>query len=242
MSIANSNSPFRHRGFLIASAVLVVIALLAVIALVSGLFGGGGDDVAPTTAPTSATSEPAAEADSDPSVCGLEGYETTSSLTAAPDNKWELVGTIAVPASEGVGPGVIEDDGFRYCYSHTAEGALFAAANAGALGSDATYRARMYELAAPGPGREAAMQQSTSAQSSSARIQYAGFAVLAYDGDSATIDLAINRSSDGQLLSFPIKLEWAEGDWKLVVTNEGQQPLAPSPIESLGGYIPWSGA
>jgi hypothetical protein len=56
-----------------------------------------------------------------------------------------------------------------------------------------------------------------------------------------TVDLALNYST-GDLVSVPLKLVWAEGDWKVEMTDEGKLPLAPGEIASLGGYIPWSGA
>jgi hypothetical protein len=99
---------------------------------------------------------------------------------------------------------------------------------------------KLTSLVAPGEGREAAPSGGATS-SSSFRAQVAGFTIGSYDGTNAVIDLAINYS-DGQLVSLPIKLLWSEGDWKVVLSADGSLPIAPAPLESLGGYIPWAGA
>lgn len=234
-------NPFTSRRFILAAVVVGVILLCAVVLVVGTVVGG---QAKPTAGPApSSTATPSSAADADPSVCGLKGYEATSSLDDAPRSKWELVGTIAAPTDpKGAGPGKIDSDGFRSCYAHTATGALYSAANFVALGSDATTRAKLPSLVAPGPGRDAAEAQSTqSSESAGYRAQIAGFKIDSYDGKNATVDLALNYST-GQLVSLVLKLTWVEGDWKLVADNSGNLPIAPAPLQSLGGYTPWSGA
>ncbi len=232
-------SPFRSRGFIVAAAVVGLIAVIAVIALIAGLFNGDDDATPPT--PTASPAETTAPVTGgDPSVCGLTALEDSSSLTTAPENTWELVGTMAAPTEAEVGPGAI-DDGLRSCFARTAEGALFAAVNFVATGTDATLGPRLIDLVAPGPGRDALKDQDAAGGSSSLRAQVAGFKVAGYTADSATIDLALNYS-DGSLVSVPLKLQWAEGDWKVEMTASGDLPLAPAGLQNLGGYTPWSGA
>ena len=231
---AQPENPFRTRGFIAAAIVVGVIVLAAIIVLVSALTAPKD----PVAQPTS-TSGPVASGD-DKSVCGLEDFETENTLTEAPTNDWELVGVVAAPSSPDVGPGVI-DDGFRSCFAHTAQGALFAAVNFIALGTDASTGPRLIELVAPGAGRDALEEQGSSGGPSSLRAQVAGFAISNYTADGVTVDLALNYST-GDLVSVPLKLVWAEGDWKVEMTDEGKLPLAPGEIASLGGYIPWSGA
>jgi hypothetical protein len=236
---AQLNSPFSSRGFIAAAIVVGVIVLAAVIALVTTLTSPHD----PVAQPTSTPSSPVATGD-DKSVCGLPGFETQSSLTDAPKTKWELVGTVAAPTDPKVGPGKISADGFRSCFAHTAEGALYFAVNYLALGTDGTLRDRLPELVQAGPGRDAltkAVSNSDGTDSAGQRAQVAGFKIGAYDGKDVTVDLALNYS-DGRLISAPLKLIWAAGDWKMVLSNTGQLPLAPGTLESLGGYIPWAGA
>ena len=82
------SNPFTSRGFIAAAVVVGVIILAAVIVLVTSLTAPRD----PVAQPTSTPSGPVASGD-DRSICGLEGFETESSLTAAPETKWELVGT-----------------------------------------------------------------------------------------------------------------------------------------------------
>lgn len=240
MSTADSQSPFRSRGFIVAAIVVGAIVLAAIVALVTSLLGGGDNNADPTTAPTTSTSADPGSAD--PSVCGLEGFEETSSLTTAPENEWELVGTVAAPAdANGAGPGTI-DDAFRSCYAHTAEGALFAAVNYVALASDSRNVPRLPELVEPGPGRDAALAAGGNGGSSSTRVQVAGFKINSYSANEAVVDIAWNVTSSGSaLVSMPVVLHWVDGDWKIVLDDNGQPPFAASPLENLGGYIPWAG-
>jgi hypothetical protein len=243
MSTDRTGGAFRRRGWVIAAIVVGVILLLGAVAVVTALLNPGQDSANPTPTATSSTA-PAAE-DPDPSVCGLEGFEEASSVSAPPSNEWELVGTVAAPISPRSGPGEVADNGFRYCYAHTAEGALFAAVNYSAVGTDATLAAQLPELVAEGPGRDALRAQIEAAGGASStgaqRAQVTGFKIAAYDGDTATVDLALDYSAVG-LVSVPLRLVWQEGDWKMVLTDAGELPLSPSPIENLGGYTPWGGA
>lgn len=233
-----SSSPFQRRGFVTAAIVVAVIVALGIFVLIATLLSP------PNPSPTSAPTNGPGPSTGDESVCGLEGFETTSSLDEAPDVRWELVGTVAAPTDPDVGPGVVDGDGFRSCYAHTAQGALYFAVNFLAIGTDSTLNARLIDLVAAGPGRDAleeALTETPGGGLSSYRAQVAGFKIGQYDGATATIDLAVNYS-DGRLVSVPLKLLWEDRDWKMVFDARGQLPLSPAQLQNLGGYIPWSGA
>jgi len=235
-------NPYTRPGFIVAAVVVAAVVAAAIVVLTSGFLSGPAPTPTVSETPSEDVDEPSA---ADRSVCGLDGFERSSSLDAAPENDWELVGTVAAPTSPASGPGVIDDDGFRSCFAHTAEGALFAAVNFGALGTDATLASRMLELVADGPGRDAVADAIASSGGagglSGLRAQVAGFRIGAYDGDAATVDLAMNYN-DGRLISVPLKLIWETGDWKVVFTDAGELPLQPAALSNLGGYIPWAGA
>ena len=230
------SNPFTSRGFIAAAIVIGVILLAGVIVLVTSLTAPHD----PVAKPTSSPSGPVASGD-DKSVCGLPGFERESSLSGAPDTKWELVGTVAAPTDpKGAGPGRV-DDGVRSCYAHTAEGALYAAVGYIAVASDARNVPRLYELLADGPVRDQLQATPSPGEASSDRLQVAGFKINAYSASEATVDVAWQITSSGsQLVSFPTVLRWEHGDWKVVIDKNGP-PFAPSPLESLGGYTPWAG-
>ncbi|MFT7711189.1 hypothetical protein ACMT9Y_09515 [Clavibacter tessellarius] len=245
-------TPARTRPLLIA--IVAFLALILVgggIAAATGAFSGGGTPAAPTS-DTTAAAEPATPAspsasalpDGAASVCGLPGYEETSSLTQAPNVTWSLIGTMAAPVDmQGAGPGVQEDGGqFRTCFAHTSEGALFAAINFAAAGSNPSNHPRMYELLADGKAKDMVRAAGSGTdQTSSDRVQVAAFKVNAYASDTATIDLVLKVTSAGDaLVSQPLVLNWEHGDWKVLLTENGTQ-YQPSPLSSLGGYIPFAG-
>ncbi|WP_104135173.1 hypothetical protein [Cryobacterium sp. Y62] len=233
-------NPLSRPGFIAAAIIVGIILLAAIIVLVTSLTRDTGDNITqPTSNPTSTA--PNGDA-ADKSVCGLSGLETKSSLTLAPPNEWELVGSVAAPTDpEGAGPGTTAGQ-FRTCFAHTAEGALFAAVNAVAASTDSRNSSRMWELLANGPAKDAvkaAGEQTTS--SGNTRLQVAGFKVNNYSAAEATIDVAYTITSEGgSLVSYPTVVRWEGGDWKVVVTETGA-PIAPGPLSNLGGYIPWSG-
>jgi hypothetical protein len=238
-TVPNSRSPRyppTRRGPVIALA-------LAGLAFTGGMIAIAALRVSkeePAAAPTSAVILSVSAEDM--SVCGLEGFEEESSLTEAPENGWDMVGTAAAPAlGSKAGPAVEREDGLRYCYAHTAEGALSAIINYVGLDTDARTIPLIGELVAPGLGREAAELNAQTRDPSSTRLQVAGFKVNSYSTDEAVIDLALSATSqDGQLISFPIAVTWAEGDWKIQMTDTGELTFRPALLQNLGGYIPWS--
>jgi len=238
---STQQNPFTTRRFIVAVIVVGIIAICAAIVIISNLTGSNPNEK-PGESTQKASSSPAAN-DPEPSVCGLRGYETSSSLTSAPKATWQLVGVVAAPSDKaGAGPGVINSTGLRSCYAHTAKGALFSAANFTALGADATMRQQLAGLVAPGAGHDAVEKQAAgNTNSSGVRAQIAGFKIASYDAQNATVDLVLNYS-DGQLASLPLKLTWSGGDWKLILTADGGLPISPVKLQNLGGYVPWAGA
>ena len=235
------SNPFTKPGFIIAAA--LVVALLAA-GIVIFLLPKGQSDAqqappTPGTGNTPAVSPSASAAGS--SVCGLP-TSTETSLGAAPETKWELVGTMAAPTDPQIGPGKTDARGIRSCFAHTPKGALYAAVNLWALGSDPSKeRAIAEQLAAKGPGREAGMKApQTQAPASAVKIQIAGFNV-SYTANQAVVDLAF-KADNGALASVRTTLLWQDGDWKGVVADNGAPLEEPRQVRDLSGFIPWSGA
>lgn len=236
------SNPFTKPGFIIAAALVVaLIAAALVIFLIPK--GEGNAQPAPAPAESSGTStrSPSASAAADASVCGLTASSDTA-LGAAPETKWELVGTMAAPTDPKIGPGMTDDQGIRSCFAHTPTGALYAAVNLWALGSDPSKeRAIAEQLAAVGPGRDAGMKlPQTAAPASAVKIQVAGFNV-SYTANQAIVELAF-KADNGALASVRTTLLWQDGDWKGVVADDGAPLEEPRQVRDLSGFIPWSGA
>lgn len=243
MTEYSEKNPAR-RGFIFGAVIVGILIVIAGVLIVSSLLGGGGTPNASTPEPSSSpSSSPSTAAPAgDASVCGLADVEDTDTVTAAPVAEWEIVGTMAAPTAEEVGPGLEDADGIRSCYARTAEGALFATANIWAMGTDSRLGPLITErLVVPGPGQDAALaNQGSGSNSGGLAAQIAGFKILSYDGTDATVDLAF-RLNTGNLVSVPQALQWSDGDWKVLLNDDGQSSFRPSALQSLGGYIPWAG-
>jgi hypothetical protein len=236
------SNPFTKPGFIIAAA--LVVALIAA-AVVIFLLPQGQGNAQPAPAPaepgSSATASPSASATAGASVCGLPASSETA-LGTAPETKWELVGTMAAPTDPKIGPGKTDDQGIRSCFAHTPTGALYAAVNLWALGSDPSKeRAIAEQLAVKGPGRDAGMKApQTAAPASAVKIQISGFNV-SYTANQAVVELAF-KADNGALASVRTTLLWQDGDWKGVVADNGAPLEEPRQVRDLSGFIPWSGA
>ncbi|QOT19937.1 hypothetical protein [Paenarthrobacter sp. YJN-5] len=234
------SNPFTKPGFIIAAALVVALIAAAVVIFLLPK-GQGNAQPAPAESSSAATAEPSASAVSGKSVCGLPASAETA-LGKAPASKWELVGTMAAPTDPKVGPGKTDDQGIRSCFAHSPQGALYAAVNLWALGSDPSKeRAIAYQLAAKGPGRDAGMKASqTAAPPTNVKVQIAGFNV-SYTANQAVVELAF-KADTGALASVRTTLLWQDGDWKGVVADNGAPLEEPRQIRDLSGFIPWSGA
>ena len=234
------SNPFTKPGFIIAAALVVALIAAAVVIFLLPK-GQGNAQPAPAESSSSDTTNPSASAVSGKSVCGLPA-STATALGKAPASKWELVGTMAAPTDPKVGPGKTDDQGIRSCFAHSPQGALYAAVNLWALGSDPSKeRAIADQLAAKGPGRDAGMKApQTVAPSTNVKVQIAGFNV-SYTANQAVVELAF-KADTGALASVRTTLLWQDGDWKGVVADSGAPLEEPRQIRDLSGFIPWSGA
>ncbi|WP_250447715.1 hypothetical protein [Actinotalea sp. C106] len=244
-------SPFARPGFIAAAVVVTLIIVAGIILAITNATSADTDpgpapqtDAATTTPVPTPTEEPAGTT-TEASICDLGGAETgTARLTTAPDvDAWEYQGTTAYPTSQTFGPGATNDTaGYRYCFQRTPEGALLAATYALAVGSDQAVVPQWIEyFTAPGPYRDQFLEQPPADRdSSSVRMRVAGFRLLSYEGDAASVDLAFVASTQGQTInaSLVYDLVWSDGDWK--IDTSSPEPGSFSTIPDLAGYVPWS--
>ena len=238
----DARTPFTRPGFVVAAALVVVVALLGVIAAVRiGRSDDGSTPAATASAPAPTHASTGITADPSASVCGLAGLVDKGTLTAAPAVAWEYQGTTAYPTSPQFGPGQSAPEGYRFCFQHSPEGAVVMAANALAQGSDPEVGARWAGYAL-GEGRyrsQLLTEIGTVTGAPDTRIKIAGIRILSYDGTTARVDLATRVSSQNQnlVLSAVYELVWQSGDWK--VSADVQRPLDTATIPDLSGYLPW---
>jgi hypothetical protein len=248
-SPTDEKSAWLQPGFIAAAAIVTLVILLGLILALTG----GSDGDAGTKSANPAPAAPAAPAghNANASVCGLEAG-SQSIPDAAPKAAWKLRGTVAVPSAPGTFGPHETTDGVPSCFAHSPTGALFATTNIYAALSVASHGsvdeqiAALKAMAAPGPGLDAATARrggNRPSADSSSGVQVAGFNVVRYEPSSAVVDLAfhVDRAHVSGYVHATSTLRWQKGDWKVVLSQDGRPFDSLQQIDSLGGYVPWSG-
>ena len=241
---SESQSPFTRPGF-IAAAIVVALIVVAGIVLVAVNVGKGDPKAAPTSSASSTshgiTSSPG-PVSGDASVCGLRGVEFSGTVSAAPETTWKYQDVLAYPTSQAAGPGATAPSGYRYCFQHSPDGALFATANFAIMSFDQSLRSTWLPyVLAPGQHRDSLLSSGLNASNPSGiRASIAGFRVLSYDGEHAQVDVAFQATGSGQVVtgSFVAKLVWSDGDWKL--DSSVESPAQIDQLPNLAGYTAWT--
>ena len=236
----NDSTWWRTPRFLVSA---VLVALLVALGLVLWLWPDGEEQSQAVPAPV-ATAEPTSDEES---VCGL-GATGGTTLTEPPEDvEWEAIGAIYAPTSDKHGPGTIDPTtGVRSCYSHTSEGALLAATNILVSGNDPqllvdTIRAQGLD----GPGKDIAIgqvqQRVNEGDTTTVPLEVAGFRVLSYTGDRATIEVvvAVDDGAEEMYLTTGVDLMWSDGDWRVSFQENGDPGPVSGEVSDLSGYIPW---
>ena len=241
-------SPFTRPGFIASALVVALVVILGIVVVVTHKGGGrtpatsatassGGSDAASAD---SSGSAPPQEAESD-SVCGLTGVVMNGTVSQAPQAQWDYIGVFPYPTSDQYGPAATADEGYRYCFQHSPQGAVFAAATAAAQANNPVSIKEWFAyVTADGTYHDQILEENTDADTTTgARVNSIGFKVLSYSGDSATIDIGFSGliNWNPYVASAVEYLVWQNGDWKL--SSETQSPLNLAMIPTLDNYIVW---
>jgi hypothetical protein len=240
----NKNSGFM-KSRVTGVAAGAVLGLIVVAGIVVVIWNGVGssEEKAPTPVPTTAAATTSIPPEA-LSICGLPGYETDGTLDNLPVvDAWDFVGVVQVPAASATaGPGLTDANGYRSCFAHTIDGAVLAAATYFGDTTSAELILPMAQKAiVPGPGQTATLERLGYGQTSTgavSRLTISGVRVMSYTGDRAVVDLAVTADT-GDLFGEVFTLAWTDGDWKIVLTDQGQPPVPVTSLTSLSGYTPW---
>jgi hypothetical protein len=235
------SSPWTRPGVIAAAGFLALILVVGIVLTTIGVF----DDDKPNSAAPPAPSASSTPTNPAASLCGLPGHDTSGALGTAPKGTtWELVSNFAAPATATAGPAKTDESGVRYCYAHTKEGAVIAAANIFTWGAVKDEQAIADHVIASGPGRTAAVAKgddpNAGTDTNEERFQIAGFRLLSYDDDSAMVDVAL-RGANGSAWHMPVELVWEQADWRVRLLPDGSLQQGQA-LPDLTGYVPWSGA
>ncbi|MEU5835665.1 hypothetical protein ABZ820_18595 [Streptomyces diacarni] len=252
-------SPWLRTGFVLAVAFLGFVAVIGVVVLTSsGSSDAGGGAARAAASRKPAAPQPGGEgaggggadggsstAADEEAACPRLGDTGKEAPTAAPEGvTWKLFGTVALPASKAAGPAVVGGDVAR-CYAHTPVGALLATSQISVRYLAADDWLEVTRAQVRGAGREpyitARTKSEDEAESESGdgavQGQIAGFKFVTYTGDSAVIQ-TVWRFPDGRMQAATTTVLWQDGDWRLEYPAD---PPAPTPVDSLAGYVEWGG-
>ncbi|WP_152514358.1 hypothetical protein [Nocardiopsis valliformis] len=228
-----------------------IVSLVSIFVLgVSGCSGGSdASSLAESSQEKEASQDLGVEPDVDidspeASMCGLAGNDETVIDETPGDVEWEYVGTMLAPLTSDDGPGFISDAGLRQCYARSPSGALLAASNILAMGSDPNLVQGVNEkLVAEGPGRDSVLEDlelnGIPGDDSGLRLSIRGYNLMGHSLNASRIDLAV-EATDGTFASVTIDLRWEDGDWKVELRDDGQPVIPVVQIQDVTMYNSWS--
>lgn len=237
--------PFwQQRGWMVSAGFLLVLLFMGAVALVVG--GDDrtqtNDDPSPAPSPTT-TQAGGGAADTRPAGCRTDDSEQDKPTKAPKDFRWKVDGTTLVPVSKTAGP--LKYDGpVWYCYAHTPMGAVMAVHSITDHLGYAGWREVVERQVVPGKGRDALVanrsQEKDRSPSGQAEASgYAGFAVLAYNKDWATVMFLIRGPSAGVYGTASVNVRWHDGDWKLDPEPDGTIYSGMAQVSGTTGFVTW---
>lgn len=232
----DSSGPWTRPSFVIAAA---IVGLLAVLAIVLALSGGHDDKAAEARRPPPTTTQ-ATPAKPASGGCSVPDGDQTVPTAAPTDTKWELVGNMIAPtAPRTYGPGRVRD-GIRECFAHSPIGALYASMNFWAALTSQPSPEVYRRLAVPSKARDAAVAADASDGTDTlGGLQVAAFSFAKYAHQGGTVRLAF-RVQSGGLFEVDTTLVWREDDWRIEVPLD-QNPVRGQ-LQDLSGFIAWDGS
>ncbi|MGI5347349.1 hypothetical protein ACQEU8_04050 [Streptomyces sp. CA-250714] len=259
-------SPWLRGGFVLAVAFIGFVAVIgAVVLITSDSSGPGGREDGSTAASAARKATPPAgggATESPPSAAGGAGAscpELADKRKELPAEMpggvtWTLFQGVALPSSKAAGPAVTERDVAR-CYAHTPLGALLATSQISVrylaaddwrqvtrtqtvgAGRQSYIAARAKAERTAGPETPGGEGQGEELNDGQAQGQIAGFKFVTYTSSTAVIQ-TVWRFPDGRMQAATTTVLWRDGDWRLEYPAD---PAAPTPVDSLAGYVKWGG-
>ncbi len=224
--------PGVNKRLIAAGAFLVLIVVIALL-----VFLRGGDNATSTAPPGPGPGQ------SVPSGAAAD----TAVPSSPPPARWDLYRTVALPYSEQAGPAKVDGE-IASGFAHTPIGALFASTHAAyryRLAPDSAWMQVTEAMIQPGPGRDAwarvrAGYQLSGSPPAGSMFQMAGFRFVTYSPETAVIQV-VTRGVRGTLQMTTSTVAWDGGDWKLVLQPDGSESPTAQRVDSLDGFVPWSG-
>lgn len=242
--------PFwQTRGWVLSAGFLLVLIILAVFQMVTS---GGGEPAKTSADPTPSASATSggkdkskgggSGSDARPAGCRTDDSDQAKPTKVPTDFRWKADGTGLVPVSRTAGP--LKYDGPVWsCYAHTPMGAVLAAQAITDHLSYPGWRKVAERQIVPGDGRDALIasrsQEDDKPTSGKADAGgYAGFTVLAYDKEKATVMLLL-RGPNTSYGSASVSVQWQGGDWKVAPDPDGTIYSGMAEVSDTKGFTTW---
>ncbi|BAL86498.1 hypothetical protein AMIS_12780 [Actinoplanes missouriensis 431] len=233
------NKFMASRGTLLAAAAFFVILLVCgVLAVIRSL---DGDDPEASRPATPAPSAPSASA---AALCPSD-TATTVPTTRLPDLRWEQLGPLHLPYSASAGPCQVTET-TAAGFAHTPAGAIVAAAQITSRTSIttpltvATETIEQQVIAGPARDQLLAKTRTQKPVTEETAGQLTAWSMLSYSDDTAVISLAMtNAALQGQYVTIPVTLRWADEDWRMVAPPTGSWDSSAAVTPTLQGYVEW---
>jgi hypothetical protein len=176
-------------------------------------------------------------------ACDAGQPDSTIPTAPPPDLAWKNIGPVLVPVSAMYGPIRYRQDLWT-CYRHDPMGAVLAAYDIVAASITSEWLQVAEDQFAPGQGLQAYIaatrQQTLQPPQPDQVAQPVGFQVVSYTPQQATIETLADAGND-QYQVDQRTLAWDNGDWKLVLTPEGNIGPDPQLVSSASGFVLWGG-
>ena len=154
---------------------------------------------------------------------------------------WQRVGALPVPVAPSAGPTRRTGPAWS-CYAHSPVGAVMAAFGIPAALCGPQWQAATAREVVPGPGLTAFLAAGASqryAPPTAAVARPAGFAVVAYTSEQATVEVLV---PDGRQYAASFRtLAWSGVDWRLVMLPDGTAGPGPQVLATTAGFTLWGG-
>ncbi|MFE9704719.1 hypothetical protein [Streptomyces sp. NPDC005930] len=236
--------PFwQQRGWILSAGFLATLLIIGLIALTSGGGTSNRADDDPTAPPATPTPSNHEKPDARPAGCRTDDSDQAKPTAVPKDFEWKANGTGLVPVSRTAGP-LTYDGPVWSCYAHTPMGAVFAAQAITDHFSYPGWRDVVERQVVPGPARDALVSSRSQDEDkpTSGKADaggYAGFSILAYDKEEATVMFLLRGPNAGVYGTASVTVRWHEGDWKIVPGADGSVYSGMAQVSGTQGFITW---
>ncbi|KHL01751.1 hypothetical protein [Sinomonas humi] len=237
----------RTRWALVVLGVVLVAGAVILAVLTNQPQGQKGAGPAPV--PTISYS-PSADDTTGAGRC-LDNTPKDITTTAPPVQQWVVKGWAAVPVVKGAGPCGKPVGGVDTGFAKTATGALVASLTWGSELQEGRPNAGTADairaVVVPGADRDSILARvsrirsgaEAPAQDPAGVVRIVGYKVN-LDGDTARVDFQLKIQTSGGVQDglIPTRLQWLDGDWKMVPTS-GNDLARAVPLNGATGFVPF---